>query len=132
MATENRAVMCYLPKDLESFVSKYCEDNGLINSKGDVITPRLGTGIVRLLRLVKDGSFTSLDTVPSNEPFTSPDLVTRDDLSKEIEKAVTYLFQDLAHKSELRESVNAIAALTSQLSELKGEVDRLKESEPIE
>lgn len=27
---------------------------------------------------------------------------------------------------------NAIAALTSQLSELKGEVDRLKESEPIE
>ena len=59
------------------------------------------------------------------------DLVTRDDLSKEIEKAVTYLFQDLAHKSELRESVNAIADLTSQLSELKGEVEQLKESEPV-
>ncbi|MFM7189611.1 MAG: hypothetical protein ACKOX2_02165 [Microcystaceae cyanobacterium] len=103
--------MCYLPKDLESFVSRYCEDNGLINSKGDVVTPRLGTGIVRLLKLVKDGSFTSLDTVPSKEPFTSPDLVTRDELNKEIE--------------------NAIADLTSQLSGLKGEVETLKKSEPI-
>ena len=126
MATENRAVMCYLPKDLESFVSKYCKDNELINSKGDTVTPRLGTGIVRLLRLVKDGSFTSFDTIPSKEPFTSPDLVTRDDLENAI--------ADLAHKSELSElgeSVKAIADLTSQLSELRGDVETLKESEPV-
>ena len=52
--------------------------------------------------------------------------VTRDDLENAI--------ADLAHKRELNklgESVNAIALLNSQLSELKQEVETLKKSEPI-
>ena len=64
--------------------------------------------------------------IPS--PTVSGDLVTRDDLNKAIE----YLFQDFAQKVELGESVNAIADLTSQLLELRGEVERLKELEPTD
>ena len=90
--------------------------------------------INRFIRRCLGRSENDIQPVNINPPVNTETLVTKDDLSKEIEKAVTYLFQDLAHKSELKElgeSVNAIAALTSQVSELRDELETLKKSEPI-
>lgn len=90
--------------------------------------------INRFIRRCLGRSENDIQPVNINPPVNTETLVTKDDLSKEIEKAVTYLFQDLAHKSELKElgeSVKAIADLTSRLEVLQDEVEALKKSEPI-
>ena len=57
MTTQKKGVMVYLPKELEAFVIKYCDDHGLSFSKNGKTAPRLGTGIVRILAsLQKNGA----------------------------------------------------------------------------
>lgn len=59
IATNNRAVMCYLPDELEAFVKGYCEANGLTATKGGRSEPRLGTGIVRIIKDFMERSYTA-------------------------------------------------------------------------
>jgi hypothetical protein len=70
MTTQNKAVTCYLPKDIEDFITGYCNKYGITRKdKEGNIYPSLGTGIIELLKLL---AYTPelvgsplLDTVPS-------------------------------------------------------------------
>lgn len=70
MTTNNKAVTCYLPKDIEDFITGYCNEYGITRKdKEGVIYPSLGTGIIELLKLLAYNpelvSSPILDTVPS-------------------------------------------------------------------
>jgi hypothetical protein len=70
MTTQNKAVTCYLPKDIEDFITGYCNEYGITRKdKEGNIYPSFGTGIIELLKLL---AYTPelvggplLDTVPS-------------------------------------------------------------------
>jgi hypothetical protein len=102
MATENKAVMVYLPPELETFVGRYCEQNKLIFTKDGREQPRLGTGILRLLSDMASGAATVKD---------SPDPTVKD-LSK------------LENRLETLEG--ALATIPALRSELMGEIESLK------
>jgi hypothetical protein len=70
MTTQNKAVTCYLPKDIEDFITGYCNEYGITRKdKEGNIYPSLGTGIIELLKLLAYNpelvSSPILDTVPS-------------------------------------------------------------------
>lgn len=70
MTTNNKAVTCYLPKDIEDFITGYCNEYGITRKdKEGNIYPSLGTGIIELLKLLAHNpelvSSPILDTVPS-------------------------------------------------------------------
>jgi hypothetical protein len=70
MTTQNKAVTCYLPKDIEDFITGYCNKYGITRKdKEGNIYPSLGTGIVELLKLLAYNpelvGSPILDTVPS-------------------------------------------------------------------
>ncbi|CAO5058854.1 Ribbon-helix-helix protein CopG domain-containing protein [Microcystis aeruginosa] len=51
MTTQNKAVTCYLPKDIEDFITGYCNEYGITRKdKEGSIYPSLGTGIIELLK----------------------------------------------------------------------------------
>jgi hypothetical protein len=70
MTTNNKAVTCYLPKDIEDFITGYCIEYGITrkDKEGETL-PSLGTGIIELLKLLAYSpelvSSPILDTVPS-------------------------------------------------------------------
>jgi hypothetical protein len=70
MTTQNKAVTCYLPKDIEDFITGYCNEYGITrkDKEGETL-PSLGTGIIELLKLLAYNpelvSSPILDTVPS-------------------------------------------------------------------
>jgi len=50
MATENRPVSCYLPKDIEDSLTEYCTQNNITRKdKAGNIQPAMGTAIVEIL-----------------------------------------------------------------------------------
>ena len=70
MTTQNKAVTTYLPKDIEEFITGYCNEYGITRKdKEGNIYPSLGTGIIELLKLLAYNpelvSSPILDTVPS-------------------------------------------------------------------
>jgi hypothetical protein len=70
VTTQNKAVTCYLPKDIEEFITGYCNEYGITRKdKEGHIYPSLGTGIIELLKLLAFNpelvSSPILDTVPS-------------------------------------------------------------------
>jgi hypothetical protein len=70
MTTQNKAVTCYLPKDIEDFITGYCNEYGITRKdKEGNIYPSLGTGIIELLKLLAYNpelvGSPILDTVPS-------------------------------------------------------------------
>ena len=70
MTTQNKAVTCYLPKDIEDFITGYSLQYGITRKdKEGNIYPSLGTGIIELLKLLAFNpelvSSPILDTVPS-------------------------------------------------------------------
>jgi hypothetical protein len=53
MTTQNKAVTCYLPRDIEDFITGYCNEYGITRKdKEGNIYPSLGTGIIELLKLL--------------------------------------------------------------------------------
>jgi hypothetical protein len=80
----NRAVTCYLPRDLEESLTRYCTENGITRKdKTGENRPALGTGIVEALKI-----FFSNDTLPSPIPSTVPlpdNVVTVDRLETAID-----------------------------------------------
>lgn len=84
MATDNKPVTCYLPRDLEESLTRYCTQYGMTRKdKTGEERPALGTGIVEALKI-----FFSNNTLHSPIPSTLPlpdNLVTVDRLETAIE-----------------------------------------------
>jgi hypothetical protein len=77
MATENKAIAVYLPKDLEERVTQFCLENGLTRKhKEGHIAPSLGTGILKMLERI--GENAPIATAPTALPSN---LATQDDLA---------------------------------------------------
>jgi len=122
MATENKAVMVYLPPDLESFVGRYCEQNKLIFTKDGKEQPRLGTGILRLLSDMANGAATVKD---------SPDITVKDsDTETRLEKLETDLESGLTMVwGELRSI--PLTEIENRLGTLEGELENISDPAPL-
>jgi hypothetical protein len=68
MATDNRQVAVYLPKEVEEILTKYCLNNAVTRKdKNGIVTPALGTGIVQILSLFFKLENTSKDSHNTND-----------------------------------------------------------------
>ena len=109
MTTQNKAVTCYLPKEIESFITGYCNEYGITRKdKEGVIYPSLGTGIIELLKLLVYNpelvSSPILDTVPSK--------FSEDVIEKKIDEI-------------LEKKLNSPNTVPSQLPDLNGKVESI-------
>lgn len=109
MTTNNKAVTCYLPKDIEDFITGYCNEYGITRKdKEGVIYPSLGTGIIELLKLLAYNpelvSSPILDTVPSK--------FSEDAIEKKIDEI-------------LEKKLNSPDTVPSQLPDLDGKVESI-------
>jgi hypothetical protein len=109
MTTQNKAVTCYLPKDIEDFITGYCNEYGITRKdKEGHIYPSLGTGIIELLKLLAYNpelvSSPILDTVPSK--------FSEDAIEKKIDEI-------------LEKKLNSPDTVPSQLPDLDGKVESL-------
>lgn len=109
MSTNNKAVTCYLPKEIESFITGYCNEYGITRKdKEGVIYPSLGTGIIELLKLLAYNpelvSSPILDTVPSK--------FSEDAIEKKIDEI-------------LEKKLNSPDTVPSQLPDLDGKVESI-------
>lgn len=51
MATDNKGVMIYLPKDLEEYITNFCAEHDITRKDKDgKLVPSLGTGVVTYLK----------------------------------------------------------------------------------
>jgi hypothetical protein len=109
MTTQNKAVTCYLPKDIEDFITGYCNKYGITRKdKEGNIYPSLGTGIIELLKLL---AYTPelvgsplLDTVPSK--------FSEDAIEKKIDEI-------------LEKKLNSPDTVPSQVTDLEGKVESI-------
>ena len=109
MTTNNKAVTCYLPKDIEDFITGYCIEYGITRKdKEGNIYPSLGTGIIELLKLL---AYTPelvgspiLDTVPSK--------FSEDAIEKKIDEI-------------LEKKLNSPDTVPSQVTDLEGKVESI-------
>ncbi len=107
MTTNNKAVTCYLPKDIEDFISGYCNEYGITRKdKEGNIYPSLGTGIIELLKLLAYNpelvSSPILDTVPSK--------FSEDAIEKKIDEIL-----EKKRSNHLPDNVPSIEALKDRL-----------------
>jgi hypothetical protein len=81
MATDNKGVMVYLPRDVEEVLEKYCTENNITrkNKDGEPV-PSMGTGIVQYLKSHL------LGIAPSNMVGT---VLTKDDVLELIRESIT-------------------------------------------
>lgn len=83
MTTQNKAVTCYLPKDIEGFITGYCNEYGITRKdKEGHIYPSLGTGIIELLKLLAYNP----ELVGSPLPDTVPSKFSEDAIEKKIDE----------------------------------------------
>ena len=109
MTTQNKAVTCYLPKDIEDFITGYCNEYGITRKdKEGNIYPSLGTGIIELLKLLAYNpelvSSPILDTVPSK--------FSEDAIKKKIDEI-------------LEKKLNSPDTVPSQVTDLEGKVESI-------
>ncbi|TRU84803.1 MAG: hypothetical protein EWV76_03785 [Microcystis novacekii Mn_MB_F_20050700_S1] len=92
MATDNRPVTCYLPKDVEDFVTRYCTEYGITRKDKDGnIQPSLGTGIIELLKNLS----LNPDSVPSPLSSIVPSRVSDSDMESKIRGILPSLLKDI-------------------------------------
>ena len=109
MTTQNKAVTCYLPKDIEDFITGYCNEYGITRKdKEGNIYPSLGTGIIELLKLLAYNpelvGSPLLDAVPSK--------FSEDAIEKKIDEI-------------LEKKLNSPNTVPSQLPDLDGKVESI-------
>lgn len=113
MTTQNKAVTCYLPKDIEDFITGYCNEYGITRKdKEGVIYPSLGTGIIELLKLLAYNP----ELVGSPLPDTVPSTIS--------EAAIEAKIEDILEKklSNLPDNVPSI-----ELVELQARLETLEQ-----
>lgn len=119
MTTNNKAVTCYLPKDIEDFITGYCNEYGITRKdKEGNIYPSLGTGIIELLKLLAYNpelvSSPILDTVPSKFSEDAIEAKIEDILKKKLSP-----LPDNVPSIELVESLQARLDILEQLLKLQ-------------
>lgn len=83
MTTQNKAVTCYLPKDIEDFITGYCNEYGITRKdKEGHLYPSLGTGIIELLKLLAYNP----ELVGSPLPDAVPKSISEDAIEKKIDE----------------------------------------------
>ena len=107
MTTNNKAVTCYLPKDIEEFITGYCNEYGITRKDKEGHTlPSLGTGIIELLKLLAYNpelvGSPLLDTVPSK--------FSEDAIEKKIDEIL-----EKKRSNHLPDNVPSIEALKDRL-----------------
>ena len=106
MTTQNKAVTVYLPKNVEDFITGYCNEYGITrrDKEGNTL-PSLGTGIIELLRQLACNP----DLVGSPLPDTVPSTISEAAIEKKIE--------DILEKklSNLPDNVPSIEVLKDRL-----------------
>ena len=153
MATENKAIAVYLPKDLLERVTKFCLENGLTRKHKDGHTaPSLGTGILKMLERMGDdipekGSHVSLpDNVVTKEALDNAIAEVKNELGQAKlwlhETSVTYdaiaeLRNEFANKlgdfrSEVANTAITDGTMRSAIAPLKEEIEALKKLDGIE
>ncbi len=122
MATDNRGVMVYLPRDVEEILERYCTENSITrkNKDGEPV-PSMGTGIVQYLK-------SQLGISPSHTPSIG---LTRDEVLEMVQESVashmlssgltTELITAIAYK-EVEKAINSI---TDRLVNLQTQLDKL-------
>lgn len=134
MATDNKGVTCYLPNELETALTGFCEDRGITRKDKDGnIKPSLGTGIIEALKLyfgIVPGAIPSQvsSNVPSKDELTEvikeilPSLLpqtlpsnglTKDDVIETVKEIVPSIVPDtlpsnLLTRDELTESIESL------------------------
>lgn len=106
MTTQNKAVTCYLPKDIEDFITGYCTEYSITRKdKEGNVYPSLGTGIIELLKLLAYNP----ELVGSPLPDTVPSTISEAAIEKKIE--------DILEKklSNLPDNVPSIEVLKDRL-----------------
>ena len=81
MATDNQAVTAYLPPDLVESITQYCTQYTITHKDG---RPKLGTGIVELLKAAFSGEAPS--PVPGIVPSVVPSREEIKDMVREVVK----------------------------------------------
>lgn len=131
MATDNKAVTCYLPPELEKSITEHCVKNGLLRKdKQGLDRPAFGTAIIQIL-----SSYFSIDT---------SDKSSFSELKEQIEKAVTEKVMDKVNdyynainediderirSNSNSETQNQIDSLVEEVFELKKKIKSIRKKE---
>ena len=79
MATENKGVMIYLPKDVEEYIIRYCTEYNITRKdKEGNLLPSLGTGVVTYLKSTISGE--SPDTILAKPSRVFSNGLTKDEV----------------------------------------------------
>ena len=107
MTTQNKAVTCYLPKDIEDFITGYCNEYGITRKdKEGHIYPSLGTGIIELLKLLAYNP----ELVGSPLPDTVPSTISEAAIEKKIDEIL-----EKKRSNHLPDNVPSIEVLKDRL-----------------
>lgn len=104
MATENKAVTCYLPSEIEESLTRYCTEYEITRKdKSGEIKPSLGTGIVEILKV-----FFSGETVPSPLPSGLSTLPSSVVTEEKLQQAIASLRSEFAPALDAQREVEAL------------------------
>jgi hypothetical protein len=123
MATENKGVMVYLPKEVEEYITNFCTEYNITRKdKEGNILPSLGTGVVTYLKSKISGeSPDDILTKPSRVPSTG---LTKDEVLDLIRE---YNTSELPSHSPL--TVDAIdTRINTVLAPIQDDIERLKQA----
>jgi hypothetical protein len=134
MATENKGVMVYLPKEVEEYITEFCTEYNITRKdKEGNILPSLGTGIVTYLKSQMMGE-------SPNDVLVKPSKVPSNGLSREevLDLVSEYLASKLPSTGLSKDEVidlvkseflggNLQELSTSPLEELRAELSEVSE-----
>ena len=119
MTTQNKAVTCYLPKDIEDFITRYCTEYGITrrDKEGNTLAS-LGTGIIELLKLLAHNPELVGSPLPDTVPSTISEAAIEAKIEDILEKKLSPL-PDNVPSIELVESLQARLDILEQLLKLQ-------------
>ena len=102
MATDNKGVMIYLPKDLEEYITNFCTENDITRKDKDGnLVPSLGTGVVTYLKR------NILSQSPDNVlPISSQPISTGLNEQEVLDLIDQYFTNKLPSENSVRTSIN--------------------------
>ncbi len=127
MATDNKGVMVYLPKEVEEYITEFCTEYNITRKdKEGNILPSLGTGIVTYLKSKMSGE--SPDDVIARPSKSLGNGLTKDEVLDLIRE---YCTSDTPSNGLTREEVldligASIIPTGETLEQLKGEIAALE------
>ena len=109
MATDKTAVTCYLDDDLLEYLTEYCTEYNITGKNKDKqIVPRLGTGLMELLKII---STVPISDIPSISPSTIPSVDIEGLIEKKLSdrkllsKILGTILSDSTMVSQLRDAI---------------------------